>query len=81
MSESQKIIFWWWFQDESALIWFSGKEEKYLKLSHVSRIISGQRTVSSLLYREYYGKFIQFFNFENCMQLVRMRLLHILFKP
>ncbi|XP_019157876.1 PREDICTED: uncharacterized protein LOC109154556 isoform X2 [Ipomoea nil] len=30
--------------DESALIWISGKEEKYLKLSHVSRIISGQRT-------------------------------------
>ncbi|CAN4119789.1 unnamed protein product [Withania somnifera] len=30
--------------DESALIWFSGKEEKHLKLSHVSRIISGQRT-------------------------------------
>lgn len=34
------------FQDESVLIWFSGKEEKHLKLSHVSRIISGQRTVS-----------------------------------
>ncbi|XP_034687870.1 PH, RCC1 and FYVE domains-containing protein 1 isoform X1 [Vitis riparia] len=30
--------------DESVLIWFSGKEEKLLKLSHVSRIISGQRT-------------------------------------
>ncbi|XP_050232382.1 PH, RCC1 and FYVE domains-containing protein 1-like [Mercurialis annua] len=30
--------------DESVLIWLSGKEEKYLKLSHVSRIISGQRT-------------------------------------
>ena len=30
----------------SVLIWFSGKEEKHLKLSHVSRIISGQRTVS-----------------------------------
>ncbi|CAH9100080.1 unnamed protein product [Cuscuta epithymum] len=30
--------------DDSALIWFSGKEEKYLKLTHVSRIISGQRT-------------------------------------
>ncbi|EPS59802.1 hypothetical protein M569_15002, partial [Genlisea aurea] len=30
--------------DESVLIWFSGKEEKQLKLSHVSRIISGQRT-------------------------------------
>ncbi|XP_022960825.1 PH, RCC1 and FYVE domains-containing protein 1-like [Cucurbita moschata] len=30
--------------DESILIWFSGKEEKHLKLSHVSRIISGQRT-------------------------------------
>ncbi|KAI9114203.1 hypothetical protein K1719_014853 [Acacia pycnantha] len=30
--------------DESALIWFSGKEEKHLKLSHISRIISGQRT-------------------------------------
>ncbi|PHT68625.1 hypothetical protein T459_28112 [Capsicum annuum] len=30
--------------DESALIWFSGKEEKHLKLGHVLRIISGQRT-------------------------------------
>ncbi|XVE59884.1 hypothetical protein DITRI_Ditri05aG0083100 [Diplodiscus trichospermus] len=30
--------------DESVLIWFSGEEEKHLKLSHVSRIISGQRT-------------------------------------
>ncbi|PSR90145.1 1-phosphatidylinositol 4,5-bisphosphate phosphodiesterase, partial [Actinidia chinensis var. chinensis] len=30
--------------DESVLIWFSGKEEKQLKLSHVSRIVSGQRT-------------------------------------
>ncbi|XP_047974656.1 PH, RCC1 and FYVE domains-containing protein 1-like [Salvia hispanica] len=30
--------------DESVLIWFSGKEEKHLKLSDVSRIISGQRT-------------------------------------
>ncbi|XP_026658246.2 PH, RCC1 and FYVE domains-containing protein 1-like isoform X2 [Phoenix dactylifera] len=30
--------------DESILIWFSGKEEKRLKLSHVSRIMPGQRT-------------------------------------
>ncbi|KAG8068991.1 hypothetical protein GUJ93_ZPchr0005g14373 [Zizania palustris] len=30
--------------DESILIWFSGKEEKQLRLSHVSRIIPGQRT-------------------------------------
>ncbi|KAJ0702589.1 putative chromatin regulator PHD family [Helianthus annuus] len=30
--------------DESVLIWFSGKEEKHLKLNHVSRIVSGQRT-------------------------------------
>ncbi|KAG8085423.1 hypothetical protein GUJ93_ZPchr0010g9979 [Zizania palustris] len=30
--------------DESVLIWFSGKEEKQLRLSHVSRIIPGQRT-------------------------------------
>ncbi|KAJ6341064.1 hypothetical protein OIU78_009272 [Salix suchowensis] len=30
--------------DESALIWISGKEEKHLKLSHISRIIPGQRT-------------------------------------
>nr|XP_009399981.1 PREDICTED: uncharacterized protein LOC103984245 [Musa acuminata subsp. malaccensis] len=30
--------------DESTLIWFSGKEEKHLKLSHVSRIMPGQRT-------------------------------------
>ncbi|XP_043691587.1 PH, RCC1 and FYVE domains-containing protein 1-like isoform X2 [Telopea speciosissima] len=31
--------------DESVLIWYSGKEEKHLKLSHVSRIIPGQRTI------------------------------------
>lgn len=37
---------WVMFQDESMLIWFSGKEEKQLKLSNVSRIIPGQRTVS-----------------------------------
>ncbi|EXB43469.1 putative E3 ubiquitin-protein ligase HERC1 [Morus notabilis] len=30
--------------DESLLIWYSGKEEKHVKLSHVSRIIPGQRT-------------------------------------
>ncbi|KAG5566324.1 hypothetical protein RHGRI_002056 [Rhododendron griersonianum] len=30
--------------DESVLIWFSEKEEKHLKLSQVSRIVSGQRT-------------------------------------
>lgn len=34
------------FQDESLLIWYSGKEEKHLKLSQVSKIIPGQRTVS-----------------------------------
>ena len=34
------------FQDESLLIWYSGKEEKQLKLNNVSRIIPGQRTVS-----------------------------------
>ncbi|KAK1258524.1 hypothetical protein QJS04_geneDACA014853 [Acorus gramineus] len=31
-------------EDESTLIWYSGKEEKQLKISHVSRIIPGQRT-------------------------------------
>ncbi|ERM94419.1 hypothetical protein AMTR_s00010p00256680 [Amborella trichopoda] len=30
--------------DESILLWYSGKEEKQLKLSQVSRIIPGQRT-------------------------------------
>ncbi|KAL5799288.1 hypothetical protein ACOSQ3_032350 [Xanthoceras sorbifolium] len=30
--------------DESVLIWISGKDEKHLKLSHVARIIPGQRT-------------------------------------
>ncbi|KAL5722719.1 hypothetical protein ACHQM5_006205 [Ranunculus cassubicifolius] len=30
--------------DESTLIWYCGKDEKQLKLSHVSRIIPGQRT-------------------------------------
>ncbi|KAG6500855.1 hypothetical protein ZIOFF_040713 [Zingiber officinale] len=33
-----------YLQDESMLIWFSGKEEKHLKLSHVARIMPGQRT-------------------------------------
>nr|CAB3475464.1 unnamed protein product [Digitaria exilis] len=37
--------------DESVLIWFSGKEEKHLRLSHVSRIIPGQRTDGSDNYR------------------------------
>ncbi|XWS51109.1 hypothetical protein CRYUN_Cryun12cG0148300 [Craigia yunnanensis] len=31
-------------QDEKSLIWYSDKEEKQLKLSHVSKIIPGQRT-------------------------------------
>eukprot|EP00252_Welwitschia_mirabilis_P008654 TRINITY_DN20650_c0_g1_i1.p1 TRINITY_DN20650_c0_g1~~TRINITY_DN20650_c0_g1_i1.p1 ORF type:complete len:1115 (+),score=250.60 TRINITY_DN20650_c0_g1_i1:356-3700(+) len=30
--------------DESVLVWYSGKEEKHLRLSHVTRIIPGQRT-------------------------------------
>lgn len=30
--------------DETALIWYDGKEEKQLKINHVSRIIPGQRT-------------------------------------
>ncbi|XVE53255.1 hypothetical protein DITRI_Ditri02bG0189500 [Diplodiscus trichospermus] len=30
--------------DESKLIWYSGKEEKHVKLNQVSRIIPGQRT-------------------------------------
>ncbi|KAG9442490.1 hypothetical protein H6P81_018344 [Aristolochia fimbriata] len=32
--------------DEKILIWFSGKEEKHLKLSSVSKIVPGQRTVN-----------------------------------
>ncbi|XP_072953082.1 PH, RCC1 and FYVE domains-containing protein 1-like isoform X1 [Typha angustifolia] len=31
--------------DESVLIWYSGKDEKQLKLNQVSKIIPGQRTV------------------------------------
>ncbi|KAK6117958.1 hypothetical protein DH2020_048295 [Rehmannia glutinosa] len=31
-------------QDERALIWYAGKEQKQLRLSQVSRIIPGQRT-------------------------------------
>ncbi|XP_068326461.1 PH, RCC1 and FYVE domains-containing protein 1-like [Pyrus communis] len=30
--------------DEALLIWYSGKKEKHLKLSHVSTILPGQRT-------------------------------------
>ncbi|CAD5314668.1 unnamed protein product [Arabidopsis thaliana] len=32
------------FEDESALVWYSGKEEKQIKLSQVLRIVPGQRT-------------------------------------
>ncbi|KAK3226730.1 hypothetical protein Dsin_006592 [Dipteronia sinensis] len=32
-------------KDEKLLIWYSGKEEKQVKLSHISRIIPGQRTI------------------------------------
>ncbi|KAK0586376.1 hypothetical protein LWI29_005861 [Acer saccharum] len=32
-------------QDAKLLIWYSGKEEKQVKLSHISRIIPGQRTI------------------------------------
>jgi hypothetical protein len=46
LSNVGSIEFLYCFQDESVLIWFSGKEEKRLKLTNVSRIISGQRTVS-----------------------------------
>jgi hypothetical protein len=35
-------------QDETVLIWYSGREEKKLWLNTVSRIIPGQRTVSTL---------------------------------
>lgn len=38
-------------QDESVLIWYSGKDEKQLKLSQVSKIIPGQRTVSACIFR------------------------------
>ena len=48
LSKVESIWFVYCFQDESILIWFSGKEEKRLKLTNVSRIISGQRTVSFL---------------------------------
>ena len=41
-----EVPFFFFFQDESALIWYSGNEEKQLKISQVSRIIPGQRTVS-----------------------------------
>lgn len=36
-------------QDETALIWYSHKREKFLRLSSVSKVIPGQRTVCSLL--------------------------------
>lgn len=37
------------FKDESSLIWISSSGERSLKLASVSRIIPGQRTVSSLI--------------------------------
>jgi len=35
--------------DETALIWYSHKREKFLRLSSVSKVIPGQRTVCLLL--------------------------------
>ena len=36
-------------QDETTLIWYSRNREKFLRLSSVSKVIPGQRTVSLLL--------------------------------
>lgn len=36
------------FQDEKFLIWYSGQEEKQLRLSSVTEVIRGQRTVCAI---------------------------------
>lgn len=62
--------------DESVLIWFSGKEEKHLKLSHVSRIISGQRTPIFQRYprpEKEYQSFSLIYN-DRSLDLVRISL-------
>ncbi|KAL9858977.1 putative glutathione transferase transcription factor MYB family [Arabidopsis thaliana] len=40
INESDKLL------NEFALVWYSGKEEKQIKLSQVLRIVPGQRTIS-----------------------------------
>lgn len=36
------------FQDEKFLIWYSGQDEKQLRLSSVTEVIRGQRTVCAI---------------------------------
>ena len=43
-------------QDETAIIWYVKMKEKQLRLSNVSKIIAGQRTVSTLLCYSFCGK-------------------------
>jgi hypothetical protein len=60
-------------QDELSLIWFSSSEERSLKLSSVSKIIPGQRTVRILLYYyfiSYYCLSILFWWIRNCFLYV-----------
>jgi len=46
LSSSLDYLICFLCQDESTLIWYSGKEPKQVKLNQVSKIIPGQRTVS-----------------------------------
>ncbi|TMW89195.1 hypothetical protein EJD97_017533 [Solanum chilense] len=44
ISDGRLQIYFWYFQDETTLIWYSRGSERNLKLSAVSKIIPGQRT-------------------------------------
>ncbi|KAE8720659.1 Regulator of chromosome condensation (RCC1) family with FYVE zinc finger domain [Hibiscus syriacus] len=48
--------------DESKLIWYSRRKEKHIRLSHVSRIIPGQRTVSIVLFLNHHSFILISFN-------------------
>lgn len=41
------VVSFFFLKDENAIIWYSGSQEKQLNLNQVSKIIPGQRTVSS----------------------------------
>ncbi|KAE9607938.1 hypothetical protein Lal_00039992 [Lupinus albus] len=59
--------------DESLIIWYSGKEEKQIKLSTVSKIIPGQRTATFQRYprpEKEYQSFSLIYNSDRSLDLI-----------
>lgn len=73
-SNVSMLTVWCNSQDETTLIWYSHGEERNLKLSSVSRIIPGQRTVSNAVDWELTNSFYVWHSFNTLLYNVLPRL-------